>query len=59
MGIAATGRSSRQAYFVRFRDGKGVEQRAVRDDLGLMQQLGVLPSESVRVSVEPPRVGSS
>src|SRR5258708_36215644 len=46
MGIAPTGRSFRQAqvHFVRFRDGKGVEHRAVRDDLGLMQQLGVIPA---------------
>jgi predicted ester cyclase len=46
MGIAPTGRSVRQAqaHFVRFRDGKGVEHRAVRDDLGLMQQLGVIPT---------------
>jgi len=46
MGIAPTGRSFRQAqmHFVRFRDGKGVEHRAVRDDLGMMQQLGVIPA---------------
>jgi steroid delta-isomerase-like uncharacterized protein len=46
MGIAPTGRSVRQAqaHFVRFRDGKGVEHRAVRDDLGMMQQLGVIPA---------------
>jgi len=46
MGIAPTGRAMRQAHahFVRFKDGKGVEHRAVRDDLGLMQQLGVIPS---------------
>jgi steroid delta-isomerase-like uncharacterized protein len=45
MGIAPTGRSFRQAqmHLVRFRDGKGVEHREVRDDLGLMQQLGVIP----------------
>ncbi len=45
MGIAPTGRSLRQAqvHFVRFRDGKGIEHRAVRDDLGMMQQLGVIP----------------
>jgi predicted ester cyclase len=50
MGIAATGRSIRQAqaHFVRFRDGKGVEHRAVRDDLGLMQQLGVIPTPGQR-----------
>ena len=45
MGMAPTGRSLRQAqvHFVRFRDGKGIEHRAVRDDLGMMQQLGVIP----------------
>lgn len=44
-GIAPTGRSFEQAqvHFVRFKDGKGVEHRAVRDDLGMMQQLGVIP----------------
>ncbi len=46
MGIAPTGRSFRQAqmHFMRFRDGKGIEHRAVRDDLGMMQQLGVIPA---------------
>ena len=46
MRIAPTGSSVRQAqmHFVRFRDGKGIEHRAVRDDLGMMQQLGVIPA---------------
>lgn len=45
MGMAPTGRSFRQAqmHFVRFRDGKSIEHREVRDDLGMMQQLGVIP----------------
>lgn len=45
-GIPPTSRSFQQAqvHFVRFRDGKGIEHRAVRDDLGLMQQLGVIPA---------------
>jgi steroid delta-isomerase-like uncharacterized protein len=45
-GIPPTGRSIRQAqmHFIRFRDGKVVEHRAVRDDLGLMRQLGVIPA---------------
>jgi predicted ester cyclase len=30
-------------HFVRFKDGKAIEHRAVRDDLGMMRQLGVLP----------------
>jgi steroid delta-isomerase-like uncharacterized protein len=44
-GIPPTGRSIRQSqmHFIRFRDGKAVEHRAVRDDLGLMRQLGVIP----------------
>jgi len=42
-GIAPTGRSFQQAqmHFVRFRGGKGIEHRAVRDDLGMMQQPGI------------------
>lgn len=46
MGIPPTGRSFRVAemHFVRFRDGKGIEHRAVRDDLGMMRQLGVIPA---------------
>ncbi|HET8853617.1 MAG TPA: ester cyclase [Ktedonobacteraceae bacterium] len=45
-GMAPTGRSFEQAqmHFVRFRDGKGIEHRAVRDDLGMMRQLGVIPA---------------
>jgi len=45
-GIPPTGRSFQQAqvHFVCFRDGKGIEHRAVRDDLGLMRQLGVIPA---------------
>ena len=45
-GIPPTGRSFEQAHmhFVRFRDGKAIEHRAVRDELGMMRQLGVLPA---------------
>ena len=45
MGTLPTGRSVRQdhMHFVRFRDGKAVEHWGVRDDLGMMQQLGVIP----------------
>jgi steroid delta-isomerase-like uncharacterized protein len=44
MGTPPTGRSVRQdhMHFVRFRDGKAVEHWGVRDDLGMMQQLGVI-----------------
>jgi predicted ester cyclase len=31
-------------HFLRFRDGKAIEHWAVRDDLGMMRQLGVLPA---------------
>jgi predicted ester cyclase len=45
MGTPPTGCSVRQdhMHFVRFRDGKAVEHWGVRDDLGMMQQLGVIP----------------
>jgi predicted ester cyclase len=45
MGIPPTGRSERQnhMHFVRFRDGKVIELWRVRDELGMMQQLGVIP----------------
>jgi hypothetical protein len=35
-------------HFVRFRDGKAIEHRAVRDDLGMMRQLGLIqaPAEA-------------
>jgi predicted ester cyclase len=47
MGIPATHRpvASSQAHRVRFQDGKSIEHWAVRDDLTLMQQLGVFPHE--------------
>jgi steroid delta-isomerase-like uncharacterized protein len=43
-GVPPTGGSFQQAHmhFVRFRDGKAIEHRAVRDDLGMMQQLGLI-----------------
>ena len=45
-GLPPTGRSFRQdqMHFIRFREGKVVEHRAVRDDLGMMRQLGVIPA---------------
>jgi predicted ester cyclase len=45
-GIAPTGRrtTQEQIHILRFVDGKAVEHWAVRDDLGLLQQLGVLPA---------------
>ena len=46
MGMPPTGRSVQQdhMHFVRFRDGKAIEHWGVRDDLGMMQQLGVITS---------------
>jgi steroid delta-isomerase-like uncharacterized protein len=40
-----SGRAGRQdhMHFVRYRDGKAVEHWGVRDDLGMMQQMGVIP----------------
>jgi steroid delta-isomerase-like uncharacterized protein len=44
LGIAPTGRTvhQKQMHFMHFRDGKMVEHMAVRDDLGLRQQLGAI-----------------
>jgi steroid delta-isomerase-like uncharacterized protein len=45
MGMPPTGRQVRQdhMHFVRLTDGKAVEHWGVRDDVGMMQQLGVMP----------------
>jgi predicted ester cyclase len=45
MGMPPTGRAVRQAHmhFVRFRDGKAIEHWGVRDDLGMMRQMGLMP----------------
>ena len=47
MGVPPTQQSvaSHQVHIVRFQDGKGIEHWAVRDDLTLMRQLGVLRTE--------------
>lgn len=47
MGVPPTHRSvaSDQVHIVRFQDGRAIEHWAVRDDLTLMRQLGVLPTE--------------
>jgi predicted ester cyclase len=47
MGVPPTQRSVavEQVHIVRFQDGKGIEHWAVRDDFGLMRQLGVLRTE--------------
>ena len=45
MGMPPTGRTVAYPYvqFLRFRDGKVIEQWSVRDDMTLMRQLGVMP----------------
>jgi predicted ester cyclase len=44
MGMPPTGRSVRQdqMHIVRFRDSKAIEHWGVRDDSGMMRQLGVI-----------------
>ena len=46
MGIPPTGKQATitAIYIVRFANGKGVEVWANSDDLGLLQQLGVVPA---------------
>jgi len=46
MGIPPTGKQATMTaiYIIRFTNGKGVEVWANSDDLGAMQQLGVIPS---------------
>ena len=52
MGIAPTNREVAQDYvhILRFEDGKAVEHWGVRDDMALMQQLGVLPRRPAPVA---------
>jgi predicted ester cyclase len=44
MGLAPSDRpfAYRQAHIIRFRDGKGIEHWAVRDDLSFLRQVGAL-----------------
>ena len=46
LGIPPTGRrfEQQQIHILHFANGKAVEHRAVRDDLGMLQQLGVIPA---------------
>jgi predicted ester cyclase len=52
MGIPPTNREIAQDYvhILRFEDGKAVEHWGVRDDMALMQQLGVLPGRPAPVA---------
>ena len=51
VGVEPTGKrfEVQHIHWYKMRDGKIVDHHAVRDDLGMMQQLGVLPS-SVQLS---------
>ena len=55
MDTPPTGRFVRQEYlhFVRFRDGKAIEHWGSRDELGMMQQLGVVPEARQPGGPEP------
>ena len=47
MGVAPTGRrvaAAQQSHWFRVVEGKVAEHWAVRDDLSMMKQLGVMPS---------------
>jgi predicted ester cyclase len=46
LDLSPTGRSVRmcEMHFFRIKDGKAIEHWEIRDDLGLMQQLGVIPT---------------
>lgn len=50
MGIPATGRpfSAQHMHMLRMRDGRSSEHWATRDDLGMLQQLGVIPRPGSR-----------
>lgn len=52
MGIPPTNREVAQDYvhILRFEDGKAVEHWGVRDDMALMQQLGVVPGRPAPVA---------
>ena len=47
MGILPTGKrfAAQQSHWFRVVDGKITEHWAVRDDLGMLQQLGVMPTQ--------------
>lgn len=46
LGMAPTGRSFRvqHMHMLRMRDGRASEHWATRDDLGMLQQLGIIPT---------------
>jgi len=50
-----TRRAIRQAHmhFVRFRDGKAIEHWGLRDDVGMMRQIGLMPEPGRSEGVSP------
>ena len=46
LGMPPTGRAFRvqHMHMLRMRDGRACEHWAVRDDLGMLQQLGIIPA---------------
>ena len=57
MGIAPTGKpvAAQQSHWFRVVDGKIAEHWAVRDDLGMLQQLGVIPEPAQPGEAGPTR----
>jgi steroid delta-isomerase-like uncharacterized protein len=55
-GLPGTGRqiSVKQMHMVRFADGKIAEHWAMRDDLGMLRQLGVIPARNGPPSASRP-----
>ena len=55
VGVPPTGRrfEVQHIHWYKVRDGKIVDHRANRDDIGLMQQLGLLPSPDRLDSMTP------
>jgi predicted ester cyclase len=55
MGMPPTGRAVRQdhMHFVRYREGKAVEHWGVRDELGMMQQMGIMPASEPSEEASP------
>ncbi len=55
VGIPPTGKriSVQHVHWFRLGDGKVVEQWSVRDDLGQMQQMGVIPSPEQSEEASP------
>ena len=55
MSMPPTRRAIRQAHmhFVRFRDGKAIEHWGLRDDVGMMRQIGLMPEPGRSEEVSP------